>query len=47
VGGEIKIDFNYIDSEWSDIVKEAKKFGIVDGKLESKINGGYLSEFKR
>lgn len=37
-GGQIKIDFGWIDTEWGNILKDAKKLGIVDDKLVGRIN---------
>lgn len=37
-GGVIKVDFNYIDSEWQEIMNKAKELGIADGKLEKRVN---------
>ena len=37
-GGEVKIDFNWIDAEWGNIVKDAKKLGIIDDKLIGRID---------
>ncbi len=37
-GGTIKIDFAFVDKKWGDILAFAKEYGIINGKLENKIN---------
>ena len=37
-GGRIKMDFNWIDVEWGNIVNDAKELGVVDDKLIYRID---------
>jgi protein-S-isoprenylcysteine O-methyltransferase Ste14 len=37
-GGLVKIDFDWIDAEWGNILKDAKKAGIVNDKLIGRID---------
>lgn len=48
--GSVKVDFNFIEKRWGDILCFAKEQGIVKGNLERRINkirekGNYVAHF--